>query len=198
MSPIFQLLAPLALLLPDAAGVEAVRNLPERGAAGVSLPSGRLSLPPAPAVRDEALDQGMFSAIAQSFRNPVQQQVRIEQRLTIRIAPRVPIMPDMLDELPTNGLAARVIERKMGRCLPISGIAGVQASGDNKLLLFMRDRRIVSATLEKACRARDFYSGFYVARNSDGMLCVERDELQSRSGSNCLLKGMKQLIEQDD
>ncbi len=140
----------------------------------------------------------MFSAIAQSFRNPVQQQVRIEQRLTIRIAPRVPIMPDMLDELPTNGLAARVIERKMGRCLPISGIAGVQASGDNKLLLFMRDRRIVSATLEKACRARDFYSGFYVARNSDGMLCVERDELQSRSGSNCLLKGMKQLIEQDD
>ncbi len=104
----------------------------------------------------------------------------------------------MLDELPANGLSARVVERKMARCLPVSSIAGVQASGDNKLILFMRDRRIVSATLEKACRARDFYSGFYIDRNSDGLLCVERDELHSRSGSNCLLKGMKQLIEQDD
>lgn len=160
--------------------------------------SGQLALPTEPAVRGEAFDEGLFSAIAQSFRASVQQQVRIEQRLTIRIIPRAPVEPDMLDDLPANGLAPRVVERKMGRCLPIASIAGVQANGDNKLILFMRDRRIVSATLEKACRARDFYSGFYVARNTDGMLCVERDELQSRSGSNCQLKGMKQLVEPGD
>ncbi len=198
MNPTLHLLAPLALLLPGTVGVEGPRDLPERGATGIAAPAGQLSLPPQTSPRAEALDEGLFRSIAQSFRVPAQEQVRIEQRLTIRIAPRPPAMPDFLDELPANGFAPRVVERKMGRCLPISAIAGVQASGDNKLILFMRDRRIVSATLEKACRARDFYSGFYVARNSDGLLCVERDELQSRSGSNCQLKGMKQLIEQDD
>ena len=205
MNLTLQLLAPLALLLPEAAGLlpeaagaEGSLHMPERGTTRISSPAAQLSLPPEPAVRGEALDEGTFSAIAQSFRAPVQQQVRIEQRLTIRIAPRPPVMPDMLDALPANGLDRRVVERKMGRCLPIASIAGVQANGDNKLILFMRDRRIVSATLEKACRARDFYSGFYVARNSDGLLCTDRDELQSRSGSNCQLKGMKQLIEQDD
>ena len=198
MNPTLHLLAPLALLLPGSAGEDGSRDLQERVVVGISVPAGQLSLPPPPHVRAETLDEGLFSSIAQSFRVPSQEQVRIEQRLTIRIAPRPPAMPDFLDDLPANGFAPRVIERKMGRCLPLAAIAGVQASGDNKLILFMRDRRIVSATLEKACRARDFYSGFYVARNSDGLLCVERDELQSRSGSNCQLKGMKQLIEQDD
>jgi hypothetical protein len=198
MNPALHLLAPLALLLSGTAGVEVVRDAGDRGTVGISIPAGQLSLPPQSQIRDDVYDEGLFSSIAQSFRPPVQEQVRIEQRLTIRIAPRPPAMPDFLDDLPVNGLAPRVIERKVGRCLPIAGIAGVQASGDNKLILYMRDRRIISATLEKACRARDFYSGFYVARNSDGLLCAERDELQSRSGSNCQLKGMKQLIEQDD
>jgi hypothetical protein len=198
MNATLQILAQLALLLPGAADVEPARGLPEMGAIRIASPSGQLALPAEPSVRPDAMDQGVFSSIAQSFRSPVQEQVRIEQRLTIRIAPRPPAAPSMLDELPANGLAPRVIERKMARCLPISSIAGVQASGDNKLILFMRDRRIVSATLEKACRARDFFSGFLIARNSDGMLCVDRDELQSRSGSNCQLKGMKQLIELDD
>ena len=192
MNPTLHLLAPLAMLLPGAAGVEGSRDIAEHKA------SGQLALPAEPVVRDKAFDEGLFSAIAQSFRAPVQQQVRIEQRLTIRIIPHAPVEPDMLDDLPASGLTPRVVERKMGRCLPISSIAGVQANGDNKLILFMRDRRIISATLEKACRARDYYSGFYVARNTDGMLCVERDELQSRSGSNCQLKGMKQLVEPGD
>ena len=56
--------------------------------------------------------------------------------------------------------------------------------GDSKLILFMRDQRIVSATLDKTCRARDFYSGFYMARSGDGMLCTNRDTLQSRTASD--------------
>jgi hypothetical protein len=59
----------------------------------------------------------------------------------------------------------------------------------------MRDRRIVQARLERACRARDFYSGFYLARSSDGKLCVDRDTLQSRSGANCKLTRFRQLVE---
>jgi hypothetical protein len=86
----------------------------------------------------------------------------------------------------------------MGRCVPMGGIVGMQYGGDRRLILFMRDQRIVSATLESACRARDFYSGFYVARNGDGMICQDRDQLQSRSGANCQVDGFRQLVATDD
>lgn len=198
MNPALALLAPLALILPGAAGVTPAGELPQRAAAGSPDPSGHLAASPAPASRNDKLDEGIFGSIAQSFRAPVQGQVRIEQRLTIRISPRPPVAMDMFDELPAGGMAPRMIERKMGRCLPISAIAGVQPSGDRKLMLFMRDQRVVSATLEKACRSRDFYSGFLIARNGDGLLCTDRDELQSRAGVNCRVSAMKQLIQVDD
>ena len=69
---------------------------------------------------------------------------------------------------------------------------------DNRLILFMRDRRIVSAELERACHARDFYAGFYVARNTDGMICTGRDKLQSRAGMNCAVSRLRQLVEPDE
>jgi hypothetical protein len=71
----------------------------------------------------------------------------------------------------------------------------VQPDRGSRLILYMRDRRMLSATLERACRARDFYSGFYVDRTNDGQLCVDRDTLLSRSGANCKLTRIRQLIE---
>ena len=62
----------------------------------------------------------------------------------------------------------------------------------------MRDRSVVSGLLERACRARDFYSGFYLARNVDGKLCVDRDMLLSRSGANCRLTQIRQLVALDE
>jgi hypothetical protein len=59
----------------------------------------------------------------------------------------------------------------------------------------MRDRRVVSASLERSCSARDYYSGFYVERNSDGQICVRRDSLLSRSGANCKLTRLRQLVD---
>ena len=69
----------------------------------------------------------------------------------------------------------------------------VRGAEGNRLLLFMRDQHVVLAALEKACRAEDFYSGFYVARNGDGLLCTDRDTLQSRSGANCRLLALHEL-----
>ncbi|MBW8783978.1 MAG: hypothetical protein JF593_04960 [Novosphingobium sp.] len=136
-------------------------------------------------------------AVLQSFRSPVQHQVRMEQRLIIRISPRghdLPPPPPFFDmQQPID--PPRLVERKMGRCVSIAGIAGVQVDRDKRLLLFMRDQRIVSAALEKACHARDYYSGFYIARNADGLLCVDRDKLQSRSGANCALTKLRQLVD---
>jgi hypothetical protein len=133
------------------------------------------------------------------LQDQIQHQVRIEQTLVIRVSPRASSAPPvLLADLPQNGAPGRLQERRMGRCVAMAGIAGVQYGGDRRLLLFMRDQRIIAATLESACRARDFYSGFYVARNGDGMMCVDRDQLQSRSGANCQIDGFRQLVDADD
>jgi hypothetical protein len=127
-------------------------------------------------------------------------QVRIEQRMTIRITPgaMMPMPPDMLAALQGRAIETRFKERKIGKCLPISAIVGVRPSGDSDLILFTRDRRMVTAELERTCHARDFYSGFYLERNSDGMVCVDRDTLLSRSGTNCKLSRIRQLVPADD
>jgi hypothetical protein len=200
MNFVAALLAPLALLLPAAGAIEPGRDGTERVAAPVqSAEAGpnRLALP-AESVA-QALDSGdmaFFQLIARSFQAEPEYQVRIEQRMTIRIAPRPQAMqPNMLMDLPTRPLPRRFAERDGGRCLPIAGIAGVEVSNDNRLILYMRDRRVLSAGLERSCSARDYYSGFYVERNSDGQICVKRDNLLSRSGANCKLSRIRQLVE---
>lgn len=135
----------------------------------------------------------IWSRIADAFRAPRAEQVRIEQRVTVRIAPRS-LSRQMLADLPVAPLATRFRERKVGKCVPVKGIAGVQIGTDDRLLLFMRDRRLIGANLEKACSARDFYSGFYVDRGGDGKLCVDRDMLHSRSGSTCTVRKLRELI----
>lgn len=121
-------------------------------------------------------------------------QVRIEQHFSIRISPGGPMMPpDMMDDL-MDERPERFEERAMGKCFASGAIAGVQSAEGNRLLLFMRDQHIISAVLEKACRARDFYSGFYIERSADGQLCVNRDKLQSRSGANCRIAKLRALV----
>lgn len=125
----------------------------------------------------------------------VARQVRIEQRVIIRISPQRPSSTNsLLARLPQQGLSTRYEEREMDRCLPVGQISGVQTGTGNRLLLFLNDNRIVSVNLERACRARDFYSGFYVERSDDGQLCSGRDELQSRSGAKCEVQAMRQLV----
>lgn len=124
------------------------------------------------------------------------EQVSIQQRVTIRVSPRsAPMNPMMFDNEMDSGRGPRFIERKMGDCLPISAIAGVQAIDNSRLLLILNDRRMVTAKLEKGCQGREFYSGFIVARNSDAQICVGRDRLQSRSGTACQVTGFRQLIQ---
>ena len=135
----------------------------------------------------------VWGRIAEAFRAPSAEQVRIEQRLVVRIAPRS-LSRELLADLPAAPLASRFKERKVGKCLSVKGIAGVQIGADDRLLLFMRDQRVIGASLEKACAARDFYSGFYVDRGGDGKLCVDRDMLYSRSGSACTVSRLRELV----
>ena len=129
------------------------------------------------------------------------EQVSIEQRVTIRINPRPAPMPDVAQfvaEGADAGSEPRLLERKAGKCLPLSAIAGVQPLSADRLLLILRDNRLFTAKLEKGCQAREFYSGFIVKRNSDGQVCISRDELLSRSGASCQVRGFRQLVGADN
>jgi len=190
MNAFVAFLSPLALLLPAMAG-----QLPaDRGDLSVHDAAGR----------DDAqkgfdtLPAGPFDVFRQA-RDPMPfGQVRIEQRMVIRISPgsaeaREQMMADLRNE---DRTVTRYEQEKLrGGCVAISGIAAVQPWAEqNRLLLFMRDRRVLSASLERACNARDYYSGFYIERNDDGQLCAKRDLLQSRAGASCKVAQLNRLV----
>lgn len=187
MSFVSTLLYPFFLLFPGAGSHDGAKKEGGDATSYVWVAPGVVGTETQP----EALDTLLPDAAPQDAG-----QVRIEQRMTIRISPRGPApMPQMFFGMPDAPV--QLTERKMGKCLPISGIASVRPDRANRLLLFMRDRSLVSAELDRSCRARDFYSGFYLERSDDGRLCVDRDTLLSRSGMNCKLTRIRQLVEQE-
>jgi len=180
------LLASVALLLP---GIAPERSAPVEQPARAAPESDVLRLAgmpePAPA----------FDILEQSREVPVQNQVRIEQRVIIRIAPSSPDgRRAMAAQQPRVSTASRYKEERVRGCIPIEGIVGVQPVNQNRLLLFMRDRRVLSASLERRCNAQDFYLGAYVERSEDGQLCSRREQLQSRTGATCQVSQLNRLV----
>lgn len=181
MQSLFALAAPFALMLPWAAG----DDTPARSAASAPQCDA--------AAQSQAAQVNPLSALRTQ---QVARQVRIEQRVVVRIAPASSaVRQNMLAELPQRAISSRFEEDKKEKCVALEGIAGVQTGSGNRLVLFLRDRRMLSVNLEKSCRARDFYSGFYVERRKDGRLCVDRDKLQSRTGVSCEVESMRRLVE---
>lgn len=138
--------------------------------------------------------EGFIGLLDNAGPAPVQ-QVRIEQHLVIRIAPRATDKAIPMDA-PARPAAPRFRERKAVSCLPVHAIAGVQVA-DDRLILVMRDRRLIGAALGRACRPRDFYSGFYVERRADGQVCAGRDNIHSRAGATCGISRLRQLVPRD-
>lgn len=125
----------------------------------------------------------------------VRNQVRIEQRVIIRISPSSSVQrQSIMNDLPRRPITTTYQEVDHGDCVAVDDIAGVQPVEDHRLLLFMQDRRVLSAALERSCNAGAFYSGFYVERHADGNLCVARDRLQSRSGASCQVNELHRLV----
>lgn len=144
-------------------------------------------------------DVAVWPDLAHTFRPPEQHQVRIERRVIIRVAPRRPVAsPNMLSELQSARPVQRMSVRKRVKCVPTAEIGGVQADPGNQLILFMRRHRMVGVSLEKGCRARDFYSGFYVERSPDGLICSGRDVLHSRAGARCEVSKLYVLARDKD
>ena len=194
------LLAPLVLMMPFPGSSDDARQNTSVGSAG-------LTVEPKQVHAQSAQAQSVQAQSAQSKSDhvwvvtegangmPIQYQVRIEQRVTIRVAPRRPVVRrNLTADLPQREQPRRLVERKIGKCVNMKGIVGVTATRDNRLMLYMRDKKLIAANLEKACTARDFYSGFYVEPSKDGNLCIQRDKVQSRTGVKCQLDRLRQLV----
>ena len=121
-------------------------------------------------------------------------QVQIEQHLTIRITPG---NPSVLRDLPPPApqpLPERLRVTRDLPCLSVVAIAGVQPLANHRLLLILRNHRLIGADLSRNCTARDFYLGFYVTPNNDGLLCAGRDMIHSRAGTTCTISELHLLV----
>lgn len=179
------LFAALALTLgPQPQAAEGVEDVPS------AVEAGRVG---------ERATPSIWQALAEGFRPVEAAQVRIEQRIIWRVNPMPGPARSNLNSFAAQAQgASRLAERRMSGCIPMSWIAGGQAQEGSRLLLFLRDRRMVAADLERACSARDFYSGFYVDKpDSDGRLCAGRDRILARSGARCSISAFHLLVADD-
>lgn len=178
-------------LVMIAAGLAAaVPAGPAAAVPAVSIALGALFVPAA----DHATGTTNAHALGRNLANRDWRQVSIEQHLIIRITPGNPaVMHDILPPAP-QPLPERLRERRMPSCVPVAALAGLRPLAASRLLLFLRDHRLVGADLARNCAARDFYLGFYITTTNDGQLCAGRDTIHSRAGTTCLITQFHELV----
>ncbi|QTD57590.1 hypothetical protein [Parasphingorhabdus cellanae] len=121
-------------------------------------------------------------------------QVRIEKRVIIRVPRRRNVFSSALADINRRSEPPTYTQKKIGKCLPMNNILGVQRFGKRYVDLVTKDRKQIRARLEKKCQARSFYSGFYMEKSSDGKICADRDILHSRTGSKCEIDRFRLLV----
>jgi hypothetical protein len=79
------------------------------------------------------------------------------------------------------------------RCIAARNVAGATRMGQESVDLIFRDNSRIRARLERRCPALDYYRGFYVNPNADGMICADRDSIHSRAGGECQIDRFRTL-----
>ena len=84
-------------------------------------------------------------------------------------------------------------EGKGVKCIAASQVAGASMPGRGSVDLVLRDRSRIRAKLENSCPALDYYNGFYITPNADGMICADKQSIRSRMGGECEIDAFKTL-----
>jgi hypothetical protein len=84
-------------------------------------------------------------------------------------------------------------EGKGPKCIPARAIAAATLVSKSSVDLILRSRQRVRAKLETSCPALDYYYGFYITPNADGMICEDRDTIRSRMGGACEIDDFRSL-----
>ena len=107
-----------------------------------------------------------------------------------QIIVRVPARPRILAPPPSP---MDWKERRGPKCVAASSIAGATLLSHNSVDLVLKDRSRIRAKLENSCPALDYYHGFYISPNADGMICADRDSIRSRMGGECGIDRFRSL-----
>ncbi len=121
-------------------------------------------------------------------------QLTIHERIMIRIPRRARPAPLRGRRFaPPPDLPIIWSERRAQKCVPVARLTGEAAvQGGDVDLLLVNGRRL-RAKLNKDCPALDFYSGFYIKPNADGLICGGRDVLRARSGAACPIARFRRI-----
>ena len=84
-------------------------------------------------------------------------------------------------------------EGKSVKCVPARFVAGATLAARNSVDFILRNNNRIRARLEKSCPALDYYNGFYISPNADGMICADRDSIRSRVGGECEIDRFRTL-----
>lgn len=112
----------------------------------------------------------------------------IEQRIIIRIPTRRTLRPQPRTSSPVGWR-----ERPADDCQQASSIARARFTRPGIVDMLMTDRRLVRARLDGECLGLGYYSAFYLVPGEDGRVCVNRDSIVSRAGSECTISGFRTL-----
>jgi hypothetical protein len=113
----------------------------------------------------------------------------VQQRIIIRVPTRRPPRPAARRTRP--GFTWR--ETATADCFSASDIAQARFTRPGIVDMLLRDRRLVRARLDSECVALGYYSAFYLVPGEDGRICVDRDSIVSRGGSECAISGFNLL-----
>lgn len=116
---------------------------------------------------------------AEPSRRPVAlqySQVIIREQIVVHV-------PAHLRDAPEAGI--RWKEKKGPKCVPARQVIAAGPISPGSVDLILRDRSRLRAKLDSNCPALDYYYGFYVTPNPDGLICADRDVIRSRMGGEC-------------
>src|SRR4051794_6441044 len=111
-------------------------------------------------------------------------QVIVREQLVVRI----PAEAGMSEPVPL-----RWKEGKGPKCVPARMIIGAAVMAPQSVDFVLRDNRRFRARLDSSCPALDYYRGFYVTPNPDGLVCADRDIIRSRMGGECGIDKFRSL-----
>jgi hypothetical protein len=105
------------------------------------------------------------------------QGITLHQQIIIRVAPT--------NRTGGNRQNISWEEERGPRCIPARQIAHADQLGQESIDLLLRDSTRIRARLERRCPSLDFYYGFYISPNADGMICADPDAVRTRTGASC-------------
>jgi hypothetical protein len=103
-------------------------------------------------------------------------QIIVREQIVVRVPPRL---------RQSDGIGFRWKEHKGPKCIPARAIAAAAVMGQDSVDLLLRDNRRLRMKLDSKCPALDYYYGFYISPDPDGMICADRDLIRSRVGGEC-------------